>query len=90
MATAQIANSIVWGFAIWWLYQQSPINLFGAELSLKNAVDPINSFFGLSTKSGWGLWLAGQNVVGIEAGIIAWIFWMIAAWPFYRGTSKPM
>ena len=88
MAIAQVVNSIVFGFFIWWLYQQPPVNVFGASLSLKAAVDPLLNLIGLDPTKGWGLMLGGHNIVAVSGAILAWIFWMISAWPFYRASGK--
>ena len=84
MATAQVANSVVWGFFIWWLYQQPPISGY----SLKGAVSWVVTAIGLDPTSGWGLLLGGATPVSVFAGVISWVFWMIAAWPFYRASGK--
>lgn len=88
MATAQVVMSFTFGFFVWWLYQQPPITVFGTSLSLKVVVDPILNIIGLDPSKGWGLMLGGHNIVGVAAGVLGWIFWMIAAWPFYRASGK--
>ncbi len=88
VATAQVVMSFTFSFFVWWLYNQPPVILFGASLSLKGAVDPILTVIGLDPTKGWGLMLGGDHIVAVIAGIAAWCFWMISAWPFYRASGK--